>query len=104
MRHHRRRGRNSSLHQRGTARQAQRNEHIPRGIHKLAGMQGRCRRTRNLLPNTLRRMKHLNALLNQSQYANLLTLLREGRDRARYSKIDYDLTEEQITELEEVLL
>jgi hypothetical protein len=49
-------------------------------------------------------MKHLNALLNQSQYANLLTLLREGRDRSRYSKIDYDLTEEQIDELEEVLL
>ena len=49
-------------------------------------------------------MKHLNALLNQSQYANLLTLLREGRDRSSYSKIDYDLTEEQIDELEEVLL
>ena len=49
-------------------------------------------------------MKHLNALLNQSQYANLLTLLREGRDRSRYSKIDYDLTEDQIDELEEVLL
>ncbi len=49
-------------------------------------------------------MKHLNALLNQSQYANLLTLLREGRDRSRYSKLDYDLTEEQIDELEEVLL
>ena len=49
-------------------------------------------------------MTHLNALLNDSQYANLLTLLREGHDRARYSKIDYDLTEEQIDELEEVLL
>tara|TARA_B100000424_G_scaffold267812_1_gene261386 strand:- start:1391 stop:1540 length:150 start_codon:yes stop_codon:yes gene_type:complete len=49
-------------------------------------------------------MKHLNALLNQSQYANLLTLLREGRDRSKYSKLDYDLTEEQIDELEEVLL
>jgi hypothetical protein len=49
-------------------------------------------------------MKHLNTLLSQTQYANLLTLLREGRDRSRYSKIDYDLTEEQIDELEEVLL
>ena len=49
-------------------------------------------------------MKHLNALLNQSQYANLLTLLREGRDRSRYSKIDYNLTEDDIDELEEVLL
>ena len=49
-------------------------------------------------------MRHLNALLNDSQYENLLTLLTEGRDRATYSKIDYDLTEEQIDELEEVLL
>ena len=49
-------------------------------------------------------MRHLNALLNDSQYANLLTLLREGKDRARYSKLDYDLSEEQIDELEEVLL
>mgnify|MGYP001348121892 FL=1 len=49
-------------------------------------------------------MKHLNALLNQSQYENLLTLLTEGRDRARYSKIDYNLTEDDIDELEEVLL
>ena len=49
-------------------------------------------------------MKHLNALLNQSQYENLLTLLTEGRDRAKYSKIDYNLTEDDIDELEEVLL
>jgi hypothetical protein len=49
-------------------------------------------------------MKHINTLINDSQYANLLTLLREGHDRARYSKVDYDLTEEQIDELEEVLL
>ena len=49
-------------------------------------------------------MRHLNALLNDSQYANLQTLLREGQDRARYSKVDYDLTEEQVNELEEVLL
>ena len=49
-------------------------------------------------------MRHLNALLNASQYANLLTLLREGRDRAKYSKLNYDLSEEQIDELEEVLL
>ena len=49
-------------------------------------------------------MKHLNTLLSQKQYANLLTLLREGRDRSKYSKLDYDLTEEEIDELEEVLL
>ena len=48
-------------------------------------------------------MKHLNAILSDSQYANLLTLLREGHDRARYSMVNYDLTEEQIDELEEVL-
>ena len=49
-------------------------------------------------------MRHLNAILNDSQYSNLLTLLREGRDRAKYSKLNYDLSEKQIDELEEVLL
>ena len=49
-------------------------------------------------------MRHINALLNNSQYENLLTLITEGRDRARYSKVDYNLTEEDIDELEEVLL
>ena len=49
-------------------------------------------------------MRHINALLNSSQYENLLTLLTEGRDRAKYSKLDYNLTEEDIDELEEVLL
>ena len=49
-------------------------------------------------------MKHINALLNSSQHENLLTLLTEGRDRARYSKVDYNLTEDDIDELEEVLL
>jgi hypothetical protein len=49
-------------------------------------------------------MKHINALLNSSQYENLLTLLTEGRDRARYSKVDYNLTEDDIDELEEVLI
>ena len=49
-------------------------------------------------------MRHINALLNSSQYENLLTLLTEGRDRSKYSKIDYNLTEEDIDELEEVLL
>ena len=47
-------------------------------------------------------MRHLNALLNDSQYKNLLTSLREARDRA---KLDTSkLSEEQIDELEEVLL
>ena len=49
-------------------------------------------------------MKHLNALLNQSQYANLLTLLREARDRAKDSILTCELEEEEIDELEEVLL
>ena len=49
-------------------------------------------------------MRHINALLNSSQYENLLTLITEGRDRARYSKLDYNLTEDDINELEEVLL
>ena len=49
-------------------------------------------------------MKHLNALLNQSQYANLLTLLSEARDRAKDSILTCELEEEEIDELEEVLL
>ena len=47
-------------------------------------------------------MKHLNALLNSSQYENFMTLLSEGRDRAKLDTSE--LTEEQIDELEEVLL
>lgn len=47
-------------------------------------------------------MRHLNALLNDGQYKNFMTLLSEGRDRA---KVDTsELSEEQIDELEEVLL
>ena len=56
MRHHWWRRRNQSLHQGRTARHAQRHEHIPRGIYQLAGMQGRCRCTPNLLPKPMRRM------------------------------------------------
>ena len=49
-------------------------------------------------------MKHINALFNQTQYRNLLTLLNEARDRAKDSILTCELTEEQIDELEEVLL
>ena len=42
-------------------------------------------------------MRHINALLNSSQYDNLMTLLRKARE--------YDVLEvEEIDELEEVLL
>ena len=49
-------------------------------------------------------MKHINALFNQTQYRNLLTLLREARDRATDSILTCELTKEEIDELEEVLL
>ena len=49
-------------------------------------------------------MKHINALFNQQQYANLLTLLREAKDRAKDSILTCELTTEQINELEEALL
>ena len=49
-------------------------------------------------------MKHINALFNQKQYSNLLTLLSEARDRATDSILTCELTEEEIDELEEVLL
>jgi len=49
-------------------------------------------------------MKHINALFNQQQYANLMTLLREGRERAKDSILTCELTVEEIDELEEVLL
>jgi Trp operon repressor len=49
-------------------------------------------------------MKHINALLNQKQYSNLLTLLSEARDRATDSILTCQLTEEEIDELEEVVL
>ena len=49
-------------------------------------------------------MRHINALFNHEQYSNLLTLLREARDRAKDSILTCELTEEQIDELEEVLL
>ena len=49
-------------------------------------------------------MRHLNALLNDSQYGNLLTLLSEARDRAKDSILTCELEEEEIDELEEVLL
>ena len=49
-------------------------------------------------------MRHLNALLNDSQYGNLMTLLREARDRAEDSILTCELEVEEIDELEEVLL
>ena len=49
-------------------------------------------------------MRHLNALMNSDQYGNLMTLLREARDRAKDSILTCELSEEQIDELEEVLL
>ena len=49
-------------------------------------------------------MRHLNALLNDSQYSNLMTLLREARDRAKDSILTCELVVEQIDEREEVLL
>ena len=49
-------------------------------------------------------MKHINALLNSSQYSNLMTLLREARDRAKDSILTCELEVEEIDELEEVLL
>lgn len=49
-------------------------------------------------------MRHLNALLNDEQYSNLMTLLREARDRATDSILTCELEEEQIDELKEVLL
>jgi len=49
-------------------------------------------------------MRHINALMNGSQYSNLMTLLREARDRAKDSILTCELTEEEIDELEEVLL
>ena len=49
-------------------------------------------------------MRHLNALLNDKQYRNLMTLLREARDRAKDSILTCELEVEEIDELEEVLL
>ena len=49
-------------------------------------------------------MRHLNALLNDSQYGNLMTLLREARDRAKDSILTCELEVEQIDELEEALV
>ena len=49
-------------------------------------------------------MRHINSLLNSDQYSNLMTLLREARDRAKDSILTCELEEEQIDELEEVLL
>tara|TARA_B100000214_G_scaffold231684_1_gene169013 strand:- start:332 stop:481 length:150 start_codon:yes stop_codon:yes gene_type:complete len=49
-------------------------------------------------------MRHLNALLNDKQYGNLMTLLREARDRAKDSILTCELEVEEIDELEEVLL
>lgn len=49
-------------------------------------------------------MRHINALMNGPQYSNLMTLLREARDRAKDSILTCELTEEEIDELEEVLL
>ena len=49
-------------------------------------------------------MRHINALLNSDKYSNLMTLLREARDRAKDSILTCELEEEQIDELEEVLL
>ncbi len=49
-------------------------------------------------------MKHINALFNQKQYSNLMTLLREAKDRAKDSILTCELTIKEIEELEEVLL
>ena len=49
-------------------------------------------------------MKHINALMNGTQYTNLNILLMEARDRAKDSILTCQLTVEEIDELEEVLL
>ena len=49
-------------------------------------------------------MKHINCLMNSDQYSNLMTLLREARDRAKDSILTCELETEQIDELLEVLL
>jgi len=49
-------------------------------------------------------MRHINALMNSSQYENLNTLLMEARDRAKDSILTCELTVEEIDELLEVLI
>ena len=49
-------------------------------------------------------MRHLNALLNDKQYSNLIELLYEAKDRAKDSILTCCLETEEIEELEEVLL
>ena len=48
-------------------------------------------------------MKHINALFNQTQYSNLLTLLREARARAKDSILTCKLATEEIEEIMEAL-
>ena len=48
-------------------------------------------------------MRHLNALLNDKQYSNLIELLWEAKDRAKDSILTCCLETEEIEELEEVL-
>ena len=48
-------------------------------------------------------MRHLNALLNDKQYSNLIELIWECKDRAKDSILTCCLEVEEIEELEEVL-
>ena len=48
-------------------------------------------------------MKHVNALLNDKQYSNLIELLWEAKDRAKNSTLTCQLELEEVEELEEVL-
>ena len=49
-------------------------------------------------------MKHINCLLNSDQYNNMMTLLREARDRAKDSILTCELEVEEIDELMEVMM
>ena len=48
-------------------------------------------------------MRHINALLNDKQYSNLISLLWEAKDRAKDTILTCDLELDEIEELEEVL-
>ncbi len=48
-------------------------------------------------------MRHINALMNGTQYTNLHILLMEAKDRAKDSILTSRLSVEEIEELEELL-
>ena len=48
-------------------------------------------------------MKHINALLNDKQYSNLIELIWEAKDRAKDRILTCQLEVEEIEELEEAL-